>query len=149
MKDGERDGSEVPLGKIIKRIKSQNSKAKKVKKNKASSADAENAENSVDILKMVRDINLDNLEKPTKFEPSNGHENSPKKNLMDLKYQKGNKRKASDETSVSVPKRRRSSSTHSAFRSARSTLKSPLSASRDDPHNVRIFTISYHFDPLT
>lgn len=144
MKDGERDGSEVPLGKIIKRIKSQNSKAKKVKKNKASSADAESAENSVDILKMVRDINLDNLEKPTKFESSNGHENSPKKNLMDLKYQKGNKRKASDETSVSVPKRRRSSSTHSASRSARSTLKSPLSASRDDPHNVRIFTISIH-----
>lgn len=138
LKDGERDGSEVPLGKIIKRIKSQNSKAKKVKKNKVSSADAENAENSVDILKMVRDINLDNLEKPTKFESSNGHENSPKKNLMDLKYQKGNKRKASDETSVSVPKRRRSSSTHSASRSARSTLKSPLSASRDDPHNRKL-----------
>ncbi|KAM1124110.1 sister chromatid cohesion protein PDS5 homolog A [Malus sylvestris] len=140
LKDGERDGGEVPLGKIIKRLRSQNSKAKRAKKNKASSTDAENAENSVDILKMVRDINLDNLEKPSKFESSNGHENLPsKKSRMDLKHEKENKRKCTDATSVPVPKRRRSSSAHSAFRSPRSTSKSPLSASLDDVDNRKLF----------
>ncbi|KAM1033682.1 hypothetical protein FF1_037151 [Malus domestica] len=139
MKDGERDGGEVPLGRIIKRLRSQNSKAKKAKKNKASSADAENAENSVDILKMVRDINLDNLEKPSKFESSNGHENLPsKKSRKDLKHEKENKRKSTEATSVPIPKRRRSSSAHGAFRSPRSTSKSPLSASVDDVGNRKL-----------
>lgn len=137
--DGETDGNEVPLGKIIKHLKSQKIKAKKVKKNKVSSANAEKAENDVDILNMVREINLDNLGESSKFESSNGHEKFPsKKSRIDTKHQKGNKRKASEGVSVPVPKRRRSSSTHSAFRSPRSTSKSPLSASLDDSLSVRI-----------
>ncbi|KAK9935847.1 hypothetical protein M0R45_012722 [Rubus argutus] len=137
--DGETDGNEVPLGKIIKHLKSQKIKAKKVKKNKVSSANAEKAENDVDILNMVREINLDNLGESSKFESSNGHEKFPsKKSRIDTKHQKGNKRKASEGVSVPVPKRRRSSSTHSAFRSPRSTSKSPLSASLDDSLNRKL-----------
>lgn len=142
--DGEKDGNEVPLGKIIKHLKSQKIKAKKVKKNKVSSANPEKAENDVDILNMVREINLDNLGESSKFESSNGHENLPgKKSRIDTTHQKGNKRKASDGASVPVPKRRRSSSTHSAIKSPRSTSKSPLSASLDDSHNVRISSFQY------
>ncbi|XP_040362062.1 sister chromatid cohesion protein PDS5 homolog B isoform X1 [Rosa chinensis] len=137
--DGEKDGNEVPLGKIIKHLKSQKIKAKKVKKNKVSSANPEKAENDVDILNMVREINLDNLGESSKFESSNGHENLPgKKSRIDTTHQKGNKRKASDGASVPVPKRRRSASTHSAIKSPRSTSKSPLSASLDDSHNRKL-----------
>ncbi|XP_050367583.1 sister chromatid cohesion protein PDS5 homolog A [Argentina anserina] len=132
--DGEKDGNEVPLGKIMKHLKSQKNKAKKEKKNKVSSANPEKAENDVDILNMVREINLDNLGESSKFELSNGHENLPsKKSRTDTKHHKDSKRKASDEASVPVPKRRRSSKTQ-----PRSTSKSPLSASLDVSRNRKL-----------
>ncbi|XP_004293403.1 PREDICTED: sister chromatid cohesion protein PDS5 homolog A [Fragaria vesca subsp. vesca] len=137
--DGEKDGKEVPLGKIIKHLKSQKNKAKKENKNKVSSANPEKAENDVDILNMVREINLDNLGESSKFESSNGHENLPsRKSRTDTKHQKANKRKTSDGASVAVPKRRRSSTAHGAFKSPRSTSKSPLSASLDDSLNRKL-----------
>ncbi|XP_042945591.1 sister chromatid cohesion protein PDS5 homolog B isoform X3 [Carya illinoinensis] len=117
LKPGEIDGNEMPLGKMLKRLRSQGTKAKKVKKNTSLPAEAKNAENDVDILEMVREINLGNLGVSNKFESSNGHEYFPsKKTKMDLKQEKGKKRKASDATSVRVPKRPRSSSAHTAFR---------------------------------
>ncbi|XP_048323371.1 sister chromatid cohesion protein PDS5 homolog A [Ziziphus jujuba] len=124
---GEKDGNEVPLGKMIKRFKSHGAKAKKVKKNKSSPVEAGDTENDVDILKMVREINFDNLGKPSKFESSNGHEHFPsKKSMADPEHEKGEKRKASDQTSVPVPKRRRSLSTHSASRGPSNTSKTLL-----------------------
>ena len=126
MKQGETDGNEVPLGKMIKNIRSQGTKGKKSKKDKFTSAEGGGADNDVDILKMVREINFDNSVKSTKFESSNGHEHSPsKKSRLELKNQKGEKRKVGDETSVPVPKRRRSSTGQSAFRQPSSSSKSP------------------------
>ncbi|PON57633.1 Coatomer beta subunit [Parasponia andersonii] len=133
LKQGERDGNEVPLGKIIKHLRSQGTKSKKSKKDKSALSETGNTENEVDVLEMVREINLDNLGKSNKFESSNGHEHSPnKKSTIDLKYKKGEKRKASDETSVPVPKRRRSSTGQSAFRVPSSTSKASAKDTGDD-----------------
>lgn len=130
LKQSETDGKEVPLGKMVKHIKSYSAKGKKFKKDKSALAETGNAENDVDILKMVREINLDNLGQSSKFASSNGHEHSPSmKSRLDLKLQKGEKRKASGETSVSVPKRRRSMSSQ---RIPSSTSKAPLSDTGDD-----------------
>lgn len=148
VKHGE-DGNEVPLGKMIKRFKSQGTKAKKLKKNKSLPDEAKNAENDVDILKMVRDINFDSLGMSSKFESSNGHEYFPsKKTKMDLKHEKGKKRKSSDATSLTVPKRPRSSSAHSAFRSPASTSKASLRDSGDDFHKGKMSSFeSIETDP--
>ncbi|KAL5574829.1 hypothetical protein UlMin_016528 [Ulmus minor] len=124
LKQGEKDGNEMPLGKMIKHLKSQGTKGKKVKKEKSSSAEAGNAGNDVDILGMVRDINVDNLGKSNKFQSTNGHEHSPsKKSRTDLKRQKGEKRKAIDATPVPVPKRKRSLSGQSASKGRSSSSK--------------------------
>ncbi|KAI9161603.1 hypothetical protein LWI28_018987 [Acer negundo] len=53
LEDGERDGNDVPLGKMIQRLKSQGTKAGKAKKKKSLPAEVKNAENDVDILKMI------------------------------------------------------------------------------------------------
>lgn len=123
---------------MIKRFKSQGTKAKKVKRNK-STVGAGDTENDVDIIKMVREINFDNLGKPIKFESSNGHEHSPsKKSLMGPDHPKSEKRKASDQTSAPVPKRRRSSSTHNASKSRVLSNTSKASLKGDDSLRVRI-----------
>ena len=129
----------MPLGKMIKRFKSQGTKAKKVKRNKSSPIEAGDTENDVDILKMVREINFDNLGKPSKFESSNGHEHSPSKKLLtgpDLR--KSEKRKANDQTSAPVPKRRRSLSTHSASRVPSNKSKASFRDTGEDLRHVRI-----------
>ncbi|KAM6585541.1 hypothetical protein CsatB_012543 [Cannabis sativa] len=133
LKEGEGDGNEVPLGKIIKHLRSKGAKAKKSKKAKSTLPESGIAENQVDVLKMVREINLDNLGKSNKFESSNGHERSPSKiSTPDIQHKQNEKRKASDETPVPVPKRRRSASGQSAFRSPSSTLKVSSTDTRDD-----------------
>ncbi|XP_062162943.1 sister chromatid cohesion protein PDS5 homolog A [Alnus glutinosa] len=149
LKHGEIDGNEIPLGKMMKSLKSQGTKAKKVKKKKSLPAEAKNAENDVDILKMVREINFENMGMSSKFESSNGHEHFPsKKTKKDREDEKGKKRKASDATSFPVPKRPRSSSTHSAFRSPASTSKATLRASGNDSHKARISSFqSVETDP--
>lgn len=133
VKDSERETNELPLGKMLKQIKSRGTRGGKVKKNKTLSAEMKNAESDVDILKMVREINLDNLGLSSKFESSNGHNDfSSEKTKSESEHQKVKKRKASDVTSVPVPKRRRSSSAHGASRLSQSPLKFPLGASVDD-----------------
>lgn len=123
---------------MIKRFKSQGTKAKKAKRNKPSPVGAADTENDVDILKMVREINFDNLGKPIKFESSNGHERSPsKKSVMGSDHQKSEKRKASDQTSAPVPKRRRSLSTHNASKSRLLSSTSKASLKGDDSLQVR------------
>ncbi|XWS12972.1 hypothetical protein CRYUN_Cryun37aG0135600 [Craigia yunnanensis] len=138
LKDSEIDGNEVPLRKMIKRLKSKGAKDGRAKKNKSLSAEAKDAENDVDILKMVREINLDGLGMSSKFESSNGHKHFPsKKAKLQQEHHKGKKRKVSGAASVPVPKRRRSSSAHSAFKFSRSASKVPSRDSGDDWHEVK------------
>ncbi|RID60363.1 hypothetical protein BRARA_F03523 [Brassica rapa] len=129
MDNEDSDGNELPLGKIVERLRAQSRKGKKNK-----SVPAEDDENGkkedVDVLKMVREINLDHL-KLDKFESSNGHTHSPvEKADTSHSDQKANKRSAGNATSVvSVPKRRRSSSGHSPFKFSSSD---PLKASKKE-----------------
>lgn len=140
--EGDKDGNEVPLGKMIKRLKSQGNKARNGKKNKSSAAQAGSAEMDVDVLKMVREINLDNLGKSSKFESTNGHEEFPhKKEKLDPKFEKGEKRKASYDTAVPVPKKRRSS----AHGISRTPSSSPMISSKDagkDLLQVRLYSLT-------
>nr|VDD38116.1 unnamed protein product [Brassica oleracea] len=129
MDNEDSDGNELPLGKILERLRAQSRKGKKNK-----SVPAEDDENGkkedVDVLKMVREINLDHL-KLDKFESSNGHTHSPVERA-DTSHsdQKANKRSAGNATSVvSVPKRRRSSSGHSPFKFSSG---GPLKASKEE-----------------
>ncbi|XP_028754953.1 sister chromatid cohesion protein PDS5 homolog B-A isoform X2 [Neltuma alba] len=134
LKDSEKDGSEVPLGKMIKHIKSQGTKRKKVKKNKSMPDDMKKAENDIDILKMVRQINIDNLGMTTKFESSNGHEDPLSKKMQkESAHAVSGKRKSGEETPIQVPKRRRSSSTPGSFRSSSGNSKASLTVSGDSP----------------
>nr|KJB68483.1 hypothetical protein B456_010G248500 [Gossypium raimondii] len=134
-KDSETDRNEVPLRKMIKQLKSKEPKGGKAKKNKSLPVEAKDAENDVDILKMVREINLDSLERSSKFESTNGHKHFPtKKEKVEQEHQKGNKRKLSVAASVPVPKRKRSLPAHSAFKLSRSVSKVP---SGHDWHEVK------------
>ncbi|XP_044496291.1 sister chromatid cohesion protein PDS5 homolog A-like [Mangifera indica] len=143
LKDDERDGNEVPLGKMIQRIKSQGGKTGKAKKKKSSLAEVNNAGNDFDILKMVREINLDNLGSSNKFESSNGHKHSPSKKInFDLDHQESKKRKTTDAVSISVPKRRRSSSAFSGFKSPKSASKGSLRVSGDDSFEAKVSSYS-------
>ncbi|KAL2475831.1 hypothetical protein Adt_36567 [Abeliophyllum distichum] len=108
MKDSETEGSEMPLGKLMKRLKAKASKARKEVENKSAPAEVDN-ENNFDILKVVKEINLDNLAITSKLESSNGNEYVHKKRRSDNKLQK-RKTTFGESTNVPVPKRRRSSS---------------------------------------
>lgn len=138
----------MPLGKIIKDIKSQGTKGKKVKKKKAVPAETKKAENDIDILNMVREINLDNLGSSTNFEASNGHENSLSKKLQkDPECATIKKRKA-EVTLVPVPKRKRSSFAHGKSRSSSTPPKAPPRVSGEDSSEVK-FPLGAKFNPDT
>ncbi|KAL0398901.1 UNVERIFIED_CONTAM: Sister chromatid cohesion protein PDS5 [Sesamum radiatum] len=107
MKDSETEGSELPLGKLMRRLKAKGAKARKEVKNEHSPTGGAN-ENDFDILKMVKEINSDNLGTAGKFGSSNGREYAQKKRSSH-KLQKG-KTLLSESTDVPVPKRRRTSS---------------------------------------
>ncbi|KAJ8770477.1 hypothetical protein K2173_017968 [Erythroxylum novogranatense] len=126
-KDSETEANEMPLGKIIRKLKSQGTKSRTGKK-KSSSVKARDADNDVDILKMVREINLDNLGISSKFESSNGHKNFSSEEKSEVDHQKAQKRKVSEISSIPVPKRRRSSYGHSGLRSTQSPLNPSLKA---------------------
>ncbi|MED6131709.1 hypothetical protein PIB30_012146 [Stylosanthes scabra] len=116
LKDNEKDGNDMPLGKIMKNIKSKGSKVKKVNKKKSVPAETKKTENDIDILNMVREINLDNLGISTNFESSNGHEHSLSKKEQNDPEFAAKKRKVEEASSVPVPKRRRTSLTHGKLR---------------------------------
>ncbi|CAH8388720.1 unnamed protein product [Eruca vesicaria subsp. sativa] len=128
MNDEESDDNEIPLGKIVERLRAQRTKSREGEKNKSVPAEDENGKSDVDVLKMVREINLDHLRMVDKFESSNGHTHSPGKRTNSGEMdQKANKRSAGDATSiVSVPKRRRSSFGHSPFKFSNSGSKKEL-----------------------
>ncbi|XP_073299020.1 sister chromatid cohesion protein PDS5 homolog A-like [Primulina huaijiensis] len=106
MKDSDSEGSEMPLGKLMKRLKAKIAKTRKEVKSESSPAEAAKGSN-FDILEMVKEINSD-LGTSSKLESSNGHEYVNKKRSG----QKLQKRKSmlGETTNVTVPKRRRSSS---------------------------------------
>ncbi|XP_027339072.1 sister chromatid cohesion protein PDS5 homolog A-A [Abrus precatorius] len=139
LKESEKDGNEMPLGKIMKDIKSQGTKGKKLKKKKSVPAETKKAENDIDILNMVRQINLDNLGISTNFESSNGHENSLSKKMQQKDPDSATikKRKTGDLTPVPVPKRKRSSFTHGKSRSS-STPKAPERVSGKDSSGMKL-----------
>lgn len=119
----EKDGNDVPLGKMIKVLKSHGSGEKKNKKVKKKLVENKHAENDVDILTMVREINLSTTSQP---ESTNGHEDFPvKRTSVDAMPAKSKKRKNSDATSVPVPKHQRSSSDHSRSRPKSKKAHSP------------------------
>ncbi|KZV51246.1 hypothetical protein F511_05903 [Dorcoceras hygrometricum] len=106
MKDSDSEGSEMPLGKLMKRLKAKLAKTRKEVKSEPSPAEAARG-SSFDILKMVKEINYD-LGTSSKLVSSNGHQYVNKKRSG----QKIQKRKSmlGETTNVPVPKRRRSSS---------------------------------------
>ncbi|KAL9146836.1 hypothetical protein ABFS82_13G137100 [Erythranthe guttata] len=107
MKDSETEGSEIPLGKLMKRLKAKGAKARKEVKHESTLAGGENT-NEFDILKMVKEINSDNLDTAVKFRSSNGHEYVQKKKRSNHNLQR--KTLFDESTDVPVPKRRRTSS---------------------------------------
>ncbi|XP_009128992.1 sister chromatid cohesion protein PDS5 homolog A isoform X1 [Brassica rapa] len=137
MNDEESDDNEIPLGKILERLRAQRTKSREGEKNKSVPAEDESGKTDVDVLKMVREINLDHLRTVDKFESSNGHTHSPgKRSNTGETDQKATKRSAGDGTSVvSVPKRRRSSSGHSPFKFSNSGSKKELHEERDMDSN--------------
>ncbi|KAL6990616.1 hypothetical protein U1Q18_008733 [Sarracenia purpurea var. burkii] len=107
-KDSETDGNELPLGKMIERLKAKGTKTRKLVKGESLPAGTK-PEVEVDILKMVREINLDNTGISSKFEASNGHGYVKKNMKIDQKDRERKKRLASETTKVQVSKRRRPS----------------------------------------
>ncbi|KAI3466488.1 hypothetical protein Pfo_023151 [Paulownia fortunei] len=106
MKDSETEGSEMPLGKLMKHLKAKATKTKKEVKNEPAQAGVANED--FDILKMVKEINSDNMGTTSKFDSSNGHGYARKKR-SDHELQK-RKTLFSESTDAPVPKRRRTPS---------------------------------------
>ncbi|XP_021854385.2 sister chromatid cohesion protein PDS5 homolog A [Spinacia oleracea] len=135
LEDVETDGNEIPLGKLIKKIKSQKNKAKAMVKGHSSPTVTKNE----DVLKVVREINLDNLGPSSKIEASNGHANrlTCKPKIEDENPSK--KRKEVDAKTTSAPKRQRSSSARSRtkFPSSKTAAKPSANVSSKDPLSIK------------
>lgn len=124
MKDSETEGSEIPLGKLMKRLKAKGAKARKEAKSQSATAGVSN-ENDFDILRMVKEINSDNLGTTGKIESSNDHEDVDKKRRNIHQLQK-RKTLLDESKDVPVPKRRRTSSSQAH----KSLQASPLKGSK-------------------
>ncbi|KAL6546873.1 hypothetical protein OROMI_022594 [Orobanche minor] len=117
VKGSEIEGSEIPLAKLMKQLKAKAAKSRKDAKNESVPAELAN-ENDFDILKMVKEINSDNLGTAGKHGSSNGPEYVDKKEKSSHKLQK-RKSFFSKSIDVPVPKRRRT--THASKGSKRPT----------------------------
>ncbi|KAL6544680.1 hypothetical protein OROMI_023542 [Orobanche minor] len=106
MKDSETEGSEMPLGKLLKRLKAKVAKAKKEAKNEPAQAGVSNKNDFV-ILKMVKEINFDDPDTVSKFESSNGHKHAHKRRSQ---HKLQSQKLSAELTDVPVPKRRKTSS---------------------------------------
>ncbi|XP_077237607.1 sister chromatid cohesion protein PDS5 homolog A-like isoform X2 [Tasmannia lanceolata] len=150
LKDSDRDGTEVPLRKMMKCLKSQGTKNKKAVRRHILSAERSNPENDVDILAMVREINIDNLERSTDMKTSksaNDHEYFVSGDASDQNInkkvpvsRKSKKRKTSFAISSPVPKRKRQPFAQDVLVSpnSRNTSKDWGKASRTSSHNFII-----------
>ncbi|XP_041993730.1 sister chromatid cohesion protein PDS5 homolog A-like isoform X1 [Salvia splendens] len=137
MKDSETEGSEIPLGKLMKRLKAKAAKARKEAKNQSAPAGI-SKENDFDILKMVKEINSDNLGTSGKIGSSNNaeHVGKKRKNINQLEKRKTLLDESKD---APVPKRRRTSSAH-AHKSLQTTppkgSKKPRKVNQEDTSDV-------------
>ncbi|KAK1293101.1 DNA mismatch repair protein MSH6 [Acorus calamus] len=112
LKDSDGDDNEVPLGKIMKRLKSRGAKKKKATKKQNY---GEKAEKDVDILGMVREIDLDNIKSSNGVGKNNFDENSSHfatgeisvENAKSTVSRKHNKKRTRDSISMPVPKRKK------------------------------------------
>ncbi|XP_051133719.1 sister chromatid cohesion protein PDS5 homolog A [Andrographis paniculata] len=106
MKDSETEGSELPLGKLMKHLKAKASKAKKEANNVPTQAGVTD-ENDFDILKMVKEINSEDPGRAGKY--SNGHGHTRKKRRSDHDLQKS-KILFNEPSDAPPPKHRKTSS---------------------------------------
>ncbi|KAL3627269.1 hypothetical protein CASFOL_028632 [Castilleja foliolosa] len=116
MKDSETEGNEVPLAKLMKRLKAKAATARKEVKNESAPAGAAN-ENEFDILKMVKEINSDDPGTAGKPGSSNGPKYVYKKEKSSDKLEK-RKSWFSKAMDIPVPKRRRTATTKGSNRPA-------------------------------
>ncbi|KAI4365017.1 hypothetical protein MLD38_021039 [Melastoma candidum] len=102
------DEKELPLGKVMKRLKSRGTKGKKEKRQ--SLPEELKAEKDLDVLNMVRQINLDTMDICGRVESINGHEVRRPKNerKSDTNYQIGEESDDSDATPSQIAKQRKS-----------------------------------------
>ncbi|KAK9156348.1 hypothetical protein Sjap_003828 [Stephania japonica] len=152
-KDIDEDGNDVPLGKMIKHIKSQSIKAKKTGKKKILPAEKKDPENDVDILGMVREINLHSLEESKNLESGNGREftteemNGRINGEKASTSQKVKRKQINDPIHLTVQKRKRSSLGHAVRKSSHSgsSLIGVRKAFEDHSHHEK----TPSFDPET
>ncbi|KAI5414430.1 sister chromatid cohesion protein PDS5 homolog A isoform X3 [Lathyrus oleraceus] len=136
-KDNEEN--KIPLGVMLKQIKSQRINGKKVKKIKSVPAETEKVENDFSILNTARQTNLDNLGSPTNVEQCNGHEHSlSKKTTEDPEHATGQKRKTGEITPAPLSKRSRPSSARGKLRLSTTTLKASRRVSGENSPRAKL-----------
>ncbi|XP_010252783.1 PREDICTED: sister chromatid cohesion protein PDS5 homolog B [Nelumbo nucifera] len=143
LKASDRDENEITLGKMIKRLKSQRAKTRKVVKKKTLPDGRKKSKNDVDILGMVREINLDNLERSNNLESGNGHEyfasgeteNDQTMNEEIPKTQRRKRRKTNDSITMAIPKRKRSLSSQDVHNSSHLSSSKGLKKTLEDNSN--------------
>ncbi|XP_019463683.1 PREDICTED: sister chromatid cohesion protein PDS5 homolog A-like isoform X1 [Lupinus angustifolius] len=144
-KDNEFDGNEMPLGKMLKQIKSQRTSVKKLKKNKSVSAETEKDDQDIDNLNLVRQIKLNNCGLSSNSEPSNGHEHCSSKDApKDAENATGQKRKSRETKDIPVPKHWRSSCTNLILSS--STSKASRRVPGEDSPGIKLL-LGSEFNP--
>ncbi|GER48127.1 sister chromatid cohesion protein pds5 [Striga asiatica] len=110
-KDSETEDNEMPLGKLMQRLKkAKAARIKKAAKNEPPQ-DGVSKENDFDILKMVKEINSDNFDTSVKFDSSNGLEDARKKRSQAELHK--SQRLNGESNDIPVPKRKRTSSASS------------------------------------
>ncbi|XP_068637108.1 sister chromatid cohesion protein PDS5 homolog A-like isoform X2 [Aristolochia californica] len=133
LEDGDADGPEMPIGRLMEILKSPGKKKKGGKRRKLSVDSS--PENDYDILGVVREINLDNLDRDDEF--VNDHKHSLGQKAADEDTEKipislkSNKRKTIKEISRSACKQNKSPIEESAPNSSFSKGKLKNSASPD------------------
>ncbi|XP_047968754.1 sister chromatid cohesion protein PDS5 homolog A-like isoform X1 [Salvia hispanica] len=140
VKDSDTEGNEMPLGKLLQRLKAKAAKTRKEVKHEHAQAEVEK-ENDFSILQMVKEMNSGNQGAKRKFESSNGHGHDRKTRRCDHQPQKS-KIRSSEPTDVSVPKHRRSSV------QAQKSLGAVTSKGSKRPSNVNNVNNNIDFDKL-
>uniref|UniRef100_A0A1D1Z6W4 Sister chromatid cohesion protein PDS5 B n=1 Tax=Anthurium amnicola TaxID=1678845 RepID=A0A1D1Z6W4_9ARAE len=113
-RESDEDDTELPIGKIMKTLKSQGAKKRKMKKQSVHSG-AERVDNDFDVLGMVREINLDNQERTQSMEINKINQNEYHLNEWAKETDRNfvvswKKENNNDEgpASISIPKKKRS-----------------------------------------
>ncbi|KAI3974585.1 hypothetical protein MKX01_004500 [Papaver californicum] len=149
----DKDGNEISLQKVMKSLKSKGTRTRKVVKKKVLTGETKKPDDGDDILGMVREINLDSMERSINVDSGNisGHFPSEEDNkqVNGGKIPDSGKRKrekVGQTTSVAASKRRIYSSGKGANKSlrSRSTPKGSRKALVDDSHDAGIHSLQYH-----